>query len=292
MRLPTSLALLLVFSSFASAQMTHEETVVRGAYARLKYAVNQATISQLAFEATGAPTPEAFASLPSDQRIANSEITITLGNFTVGDAKTILGLKVIQLVTPATSEKLDVQPGRSSIISEGREFQSFHPSASWRPASPPPPELADLNLEEFLASQWADKPPAAWQTYASYSVTVGYQGKLAGPYQALFLFGHNSNGNEVVEPEDGTIDARALAAVMREHLFADAFLSTSLRDIPLVRQWVDAHAQPQLSAGQCFAEQGLCCDLARLECGPSQATVEKARSLRLPLEPPKKGGAQ
>ena len=98
------------------------------------------------------------------------------------------------------------------------------------------------------------------------------------------MFGHDSKGDEVVEPEDGTIKATALADAMHEHLFADAFVNTVLRDVPVVRSFVDA--QQQGPTAKCFTEQGVCCDLSRLQCGPSQSAVEKARSTPLPTGPP------
>src|SRR5260370_31520828 len=93
------------------------------------------------------------------------------------------------------------------------------------------------------------------------------------------MFGHDGNGNETVEPEDGTIDAVAIAASMREHLFADALVKTRMRDVPFVTNWVNAKQRTGL---HCSEEQGVCCDPSSLRCGPAQSVVEKGRSMALP----------
>ena len=54
----------------------------------------------------------------------------------------------------------------------------------------------------------------------------------------LFLFGHDSDGNERVEPKDETIEEDAIAAVMYEHPFNDALVASRLRDVPVVSKWV------------------------------------------------------
>jgi hypothetical protein len=167
-------------ASTATAQMTHEHTTVRTAYAKLGFAIEQGAISQLAMEAIGVPAPESLASLPNDQRIAKSQISITLGDFVTGNAQDILTRKFVDLVNPAVQERLDIELGRHSFHS-GQEFQWFEPSTSWQPANPVPSEFAELNPRDFLALQWQQKPPSVWQTDASYSVTVSYQGKTVGP---------------------------------------------------------------------------------------------------------------
>ena len=280
---------LLFLSSTCLAQMTHQEEVVRNAYARLSFALEQGTISQLAMEATGIPTPKELASISTEQRVSNSQLSITLSNFVIGSAADILTRNILELIDPATQYRLAISGGRHSFISSGRESQWYEPRASWQPADPLPPETAGLTFRDFLGLQWHEKQPdSVWQTYASFSVTVNYQGKVVGPYKALFMFGQSSGGEQVVEPEDGIIDATAIAAAMHEHLFADCFVNSTLRDIPVVRKWVTT--TEQASGGKCFEEQGVCCDALRVRCGPARADVDKARSLELPSGPPSQNG--
>ncbi|HKV78530.1 MAG TPA: hypothetical protein VJP02_10340 [Candidatus Sulfotelmatobacter sp.] len=283
MRLLTSLAVLLICSSLSFAQMTHEETVVRGAYAKLSFAMEQAPIFQLAFEATGALVPKEVASLSTAQRIANAQLTVSLSDFLVGNAKDILTRRVVDLINPAQQERLVIDEAWHSYH-DGREFRWYEPKGSWQSVRESiPSDVEAMTLEDFFKLQWQQRNPTSlWQTYAWYSVTVTYQGRTVGPYKALFMFGHDSNGGEIVEPEDGTIDAVAIAASMREHLFADVFVSANLRDVPVVSKWVTAKQQ----ALNCSDSQGVCCDLARLQCGPAQSLVQRE------LATPVKGRAQ
>jgi hypothetical protein len=251
--------------------MTHEETVVRSAYAKLSFATEQVAVARLAMEATGLATPKQLAGLTSDQRIADAQLNITLGDFVVGNVTDILSKKATGLIAPAIGEKLYITEGYHSYIDNRQEYHWFEPIPKWVPADPVPTELASMDLGAFLDSQWHQTQ--AWATYASYSVTVTFQGKSAGPYKALFLFGHDDKGNETVEPEDGTVDAIVLARVMQKHLFADALISSRLRDVPLVKNWVAAKQQPP----NCAEDQGVCCDPSSLHCGPSATRVEKAQ---------------
>jgi hypothetical protein len=90
------------------------------------------------------------------------------------------------------------------------------------------------------------------------------------------MFGHDGNGNEVIEPEDGTIDAVGIAAAIDEHLFADAFVSTKLRDVPVVAKWVQAIQQ----ALNCRRSRSVL-RLSKLRFGPAQSVVKKALSTPL-----------
>ncbi len=265
------LCVLLVGYAIAADQMTHEETVVRTAYARLAFAVEQGTMSELAMETLGIPVK---GRLPDEQRIAAAQLSFTLSDFKVGNESEILSRKAEDLITPAYEETIQVTGGHYSYIEDGKESQWYKPDARWQPTGTIPPEVAEATLADLYQLQWHQKrPDGVWERYVSYSVVVTYQGKSRGPYRALFIFGHDASGNELAEPEDGTVDARALAEVMHERLFPDAFLHTRLRTLPVVANWLKAR---QSFASACSAEQGVCCDAERLQCGPAQSDVAKA----------------
>jgi hypothetical protein len=112
------------------------------------------------------------------------------------------------------------------------------------------------------------------------SVTVTYQGKSRGPYKALSIFGHDAKGNEVVEPEDATIDPTGLVEASHELLFPDAFVITRLRTFPVVTNWLNA---TQMSGPNCSVGQGdVCCDLVKLKCGPGREDVANGLAKPLP----------
>jgi hypothetical protein len=279
--------MLVSLSGAMTDQMTHEETLVRTAYAKLAYALEQGVIGQLAMEASGVPTPKEHAGLNSDQRIAAAQITLSLSDFVVGDGREILDRRAVDLISPAVGEVLEVVGGSYNYSESGRVTSWYRPEARWRPARALPPELLEATLADFYELQWHQKrPDALWLRYASYSVTVSFQGRTRGPYKALFMFGHDADGNEVVEPEDATIDATGLASAMHEHLFADAFVLTRLRTHALVSNWL---YERQMPAPSCSAVHGdVCCDLTKLRCGPKQVDVEEGLSRPLPEGPPSK----
>jgi hypothetical protein len=255
------------------AQTTYEETIVRSAYAKLRYALEQVPVTQLAGEAIGIAVPKDAALLSSDQRIAQVKFNITLSDFVVGKAQDVLTRRVGDLISSPLGERLFVASGQHAYIEHPKQLEWYEPKANWQPTDPTPSEVLNRDLQGFLDLQWQQKQPSVWKTYASYSVTVTYQGKTVGPYKALFMFGRNSKGEETIEPEDGTIPATALAEAMHEHLFADAFVSGQLRQQQFVRDWVDRKRQSM----NCSETQGVCCDLVHLECGPDASLVEKAR---------------
>lgn len=267
------LLLLVASATTLSAQMTHEESVVRNAYAKLRFAIEQVPVIQVAAEAIGIPVPKDADSLSSEQRIAKVTLNITLSDFVIGKAQDVLTRRVGELISSPLGEKLHVSLGHHSCIEHGNEFHWFEPTAIWEPTDPVPSEITNLDLRGFLDLQWQHKQPNTWKTYASYSVTVTYQGKTVGPYKALFMFGRNSDGNETIEPEDGTIPTTALAEAMHASLFADALTNTGLWHQQFIKDWVVAKRQSL----NCSESQGVCCDLVRLECGPDASLVDKAR---------------
>lgn len=269
------LSALLLLSNLTAAQlvptkMSHEETVVRNSYARLSYAVGQLPIIQMAEESQGVPVPRKAASLSSEARITNGELIIGLSDFVVGDAAEILDRKVDDLITADPNWKLSVNDLHHSYASHGEMLVWWEPQASWQHAVAPAP--TNTTVRSAFESIWQVKlPNPLLERYASYSVTVKYDGKTVGAYRALFLFGHDK-GNEFIQPQDNTIDQSALGSAMYEHLLADALVASDVRDVPAVSRWVSGKKQSL----NCFESQGVCCDPVKVSCGPAEAVIQKA----------------
>jgi len=212
--------------------MSHEETVVRTAYAKLAYASQLGTISELAQEAggNGFPVSTQHIGMTTAQRFAESQINFTLDDFVVGNASDILNQRVITFVTPPTPEVLVAYRGSMSRSEAGLDTRWDSISLKWQPGpGPVPPEGQKLMLGEVLADDQLAQNRPLWQRYASYMVTVNFQGKSQGPYKAMFMFGRGSKGNEVVRPIDTITGATGLAEALHGQLFPDAFLLTRLR---------------------------------------------------------------
>lgn len=296
--------MMLASLSAAVAQMTHEETRVRTAYAKLAYAVQQGAIGELAMEASnprGVPIPEEYAGMTSDQRIAAAEVSFTLTDFVIGDARDIVHRKTVDLITPDW-DLVDVLSTNGNQgwnyndngLATGWKSVELH----WKPTDPTLPEqraalegftLAEVHQIEANGGDIHSKdeplPEGLWQRYASYSVTVSYQGKTRGPYKALFIFGTDSKGkagNEQVTVYD-PVAGSGVGYAMSQPLFPEAFVVTRLRTLSVVANWLEAN---QMSSGPSCSismDQGdICCDLVKMKCGPRREDVAAGLAKPLP----------
>ncbi len=291
MRYLAVICTLLALLSATAAQMTHEETIVRTAYAKLAYATEQDAVIRLAREAgEGRVVPKEYSKAASEQRIANAQIVFTLSDFVVGNISDIANRKVTDFVSPAIGEKLVAQTQTNSVSDGGQVTIMHSVQLTWQPAAESlPPDEQDMKIEEFYERQWHTiRPQGLWQRYASYSVTVSYLGKARGPYKALFAFGHNADGSEFVEPEDSTTDATSLAEVLAQPLFPDGLTQNRLRTYPVVADWLERKQMfgPSCSVGQ----HDVCCDLVKLKCGLGSEDLKTALDKPLPTPSPKKSG--
>jgi hypothetical protein len=265
--------------------MTSEEALVRTAYAKFAYATEQEVIYQLALEPSSTPTPKSGSSPTGDQRLASASVTFKLSDFVVGDLRDIVNRKAVDLITPPNGEMLAATPHTSSLSEGGVStiVESIQPR--WKPASVTSPEVLDATLGALHEMEWhTQAPTTTWQRYASYSVTVTFQGKSRGPYKALFIFGHDAKGNAEVMPEDANTDSMALATVLTVHLFPRPLAESRLRTYPVVANWLSAR---QRSGATCSRGQGdVCCDLVELQCGPGSDDVADGLLKPLPLGVP------
>jgi hypothetical protein len=279
--------LLAPLAALAADSMTHEETVVRTAYAKLAYASEQWAMTQLVSESI----PDSVGVQPDnsgmtrDQRLYAARITFTLRDFVVGDVRNISNAKVSQFISPANGEVLMTNPMIYQVAEGGKFFKAKGVAPEWQTVPALPEEMPDTRISDIYSLQWHQQRPtaSAWQRYASYSVTVTFQGKTHGPYKALFLFGHDADGNEMIEPEDATTNADGLALAIQGNLFPAALANTRLRRDPAVAKWLQ---EKQLSDASCSVGKGdVCCDLVRLQCGPGSVDLAKAIATRIAGKP-------
>jgi hypothetical protein len=277
MRYLAVVCVMLASLSAAVAQMTHEEAIVRTAYAKFAYAEQQGVVGELGGEAMGRPVPENYVGMMSEQRIADAQITFTLSNFVIGDLHSILNRKDSELVTPANTEMLWANAQTNGFEDNGVGTHWNALDAMWRPANTPGISVTIGDLYTIWQKQ---NPQTTWQNYASYSVVVSFQGKTRGPYKAMFIFGHDDQGKEVIEPKDDITSITGLAFALSKPLFPDSFALTHLREFPVVANWLSAN---QVSAPTCSVGQGdVCCDLVKMKCGPGHADVSAALAKTLP----------
>jgi hypothetical protein len=281
MRYVAVLCVMFTSLSGAVAQMTHEETMVRTAYAKFAYAVQQEAIGRLAVENDHRNLSNFKPSLTADQRLAAAQVDFALSDFVIGDVRDIINRKAIDLISPADGEMLEPTSRDVSYSDQGLAtgWQSF--ALDWEPAHAIPAAAQALTISELYELQWHQQwPQAMLQRYASYSVKVSYQGKARGPYKALFLFGRDAQGNEVIIPQDGMTNAAFLGIALTLHLFPDAFVSTRLRSVPVVASWLSANQTFDASCSP--GKSDVCCDLTKLKCGLAHADLTDGLSKPLP----------
>ena len=277
MRYLTVLLCVLMVGGLAVAadHMTHEEVVVRSAYARFAYAVRQGVVGDLAMEANGRRVKAENATKTSAQRLSDAELTFSLSNFVAGDIRDVLDRKVSELITPPHDEMLSISI--EGIGYGGARWNSLR--VRWVPAPMMTSEAAALTLREALLDSWAEKLPTL-QRYISYTVTVSFQGKSHGPYTAMFAFGHDAQGNETTTPIDPNAGNSGLAQALALDLSPDVFTRTNLRTYAVVRNWLDENKMSDTAcAGKNdLGKKDVCCDLTRMKCGPSGADVTSGLS--------------
>jgi hypothetical protein len=276
--------ILASISGTVAADMTHEEAVVRTAYAKFSYASEEGVIGGLAVEALtpARPIDERYIGMTTDQRFAAARVSFKLTDFVVGDVSDILDRNVVDFIS-LTDEYLSGSVSSDSYTEPGLETHWNHLDASWQTENPQPPEalqfLRNIKLADFYQLNWRKpRPEKLWERYASCSVTVTFQGKSHGPYKALFIFGHDGKGNESIEVDDAIVPG--LFSAVMEHLFPDGLVITHLRKYPVVQNWLKAN---QISGPSCSVGQGdVCCDLVKLKCGPGSEDVAEGLSRPFP----------
>ncbi len=272
---------LLALLSSAVAQMSHEETMVRTAYAKFAYAVQQEAISDLASEAIGRQVPEAFANLTAGQRLAVAQVNFLLQDFVVGDLRDIMNRKVSDFVSPPVGETLTAYGQFNGYDDNGLETHWGALEAKWRPAHVWSETAMAFTMQDVYDIWHKQRPGVIWQRYASYSVTLSFEGKSRGPYKALFIFGHDDRGGEIIEPKDEITSIPGLAFALVQPLFPEGLVLTRMRNASVVTDWLDAN---QMSGPNCSisgTNGDICCELVKMKCGPRREDV--AAGLAKPL---------
>lgn len=281
---------LILGSLAANAQMTHEETVVRTAYAKYAYGVAQGVITDLAMEAMSptraARTAMRNGALTSEQRLTAGTITFLLSDFTFGNLRDIMNRDTTDFVTPYGGDVLQAVTlnnnyGTQKANREAIRWTSF--KVSWETVTPADNTLLTMTFSELQREMKKENQTlgAPSDRYASYTVAISYQGK-ARAYKAMFLFGRDEQGNEVVRPHDPIADDTGLGTALAKPLFPEGLTRTKLRAQTVVQDWLNQNQMADSACTTLLGNGDACCDLARLRCGPGRAELSEA--LAKPIE--------
>jgi hypothetical protein len=266
-----------------SQSMSHEEEVVRTTYTKLSFLCRITPLSRAAKkQLVGAQVDP----VKLDADINAAAPVFTLSNFQVGPIASIANETWGEFVTAPRpgDQALDgswttEQYGDNGIQSEWSEIE-----VHWAPAPAASPEVEKAMLDLTVAAviklaskQWYQFP-VTYTRYAAFTVDVSFQGKSTGPHKAIFFFGTDAKGKEVVAQNDLLSGPMALWDVPQKQAYPAGLLRSRMRDVPVVANWVRANEMP---AASCTSTKGdLCCTHDR--CGISEADLNRDLAAKLP----------
>ena len=279
------LAALLTASLCYAQTPTHEEEVVRSAYAAISFLCTVAPVSKAGQDQLTKKVVDAWA---LDKEIADAVPTFQVSNFQMGTVASIAQRKWGDFVTLPTvgGEVLRFKSKTHSYTDNGNNTGWKTLQAKWDTTSQTVTDDAAVQVIGTTvqgaitqaSSQWYDGA-VAYDRFASFTVIARLGGRTGAPYKAMFLFGRDSNGKELVVPADMLIEGSALWKVLNFSYYPDALLQSKLRETPVVSAWVQTH-----TGGECNATRAdLCCKGDR--CDLPRDAVARDLSRPLPLPP-------
>ncbi len=273
-----AIACMILASISASAQMTHEETVVRTAYARLSYGARTGVLLRYA-EESRVGREIAAGDLKKEM---DSQLAFQFGSFNVGNLSDIADTRWDALVSKPQQDLIAVVFGYEKVhLKEGVNdpFSEMNfVTASWQRwedydadwSVPVKQAIADLPKD-------TGKPEIVYSRYAAYSVTVSLYGRQR-TYQAIFLFGKNPDGSEAIYFIDHVLGMGAIDTGVQRSLYPQPLLETYLREMPKVAEWISSAAVP---SNQTIKD--IVCNAATGLCGVPEKLLQQ--SLKVAIDP-------
>ena len=262
MRLKLILLLLLTPFAKGQQQMSHEEQVVRTTYAKLSYADEIRIIMK-----TMNALPDKFqANEGVADKALGSRLEFQLSDFKTGPVSEIEGRILSELAgTPVEGDTtLLVAPGTfnytdHSAIGKGRTEWTVYANVSWnkQPFHRAPGD--DWPMATVLKMKEMNGP---YDTYATYTVTVTFEGK-SRTYSTAALFGTNADGANIhfLDLISGNM---TLDLLTRTDMSTAPFSKTDLRDVPFIRKWLNSNRQQACSVK---GHGDVCCNPETRKCG-------------------------
>lgn len=278
-------ALLAPIRAFA-AEMTPEEATVRTAYAKIAYGSQLEVLVDAAFY-SGKRLPDRAGPRLGDSKGIAEAVEARKVSFRLTDCLTGSGtLGLDHARWDSLVSEPDIYYIEAHVQGMDYSVETQH-SRTTKPV-----RWADLVWRTRTAEQLSAASAAQWATpasqvlagehytrYASCRVELSFQGRTAS-YRALWLFGNNDKGEEVVAAvNDNTVVGAGLFGM--EPMYPAAFLETNARDNPDIHDFLIASPMPTACAKK--AEPDVCCDPSTGKCGIGKDDLR--RSLSFPVDP-------
>ena len=242
------------------AQMSHEEIVVRTAYARLAYAVDLYTI----YTAVQANPKIDFVALAKE--IDRQGLRFNLSDFATGnladiahDDYSVLGQY------PDGQDIISISPvNATSTEIPAPAVSTYMATAAWAPG--PQGRAPYRTVGEMLPLEERESGVAPLRRYCTYTVTATLLGR-SRTYRASFLFGDRVAPADVVV----AIGGGAMRTLLTRKLYPDILIGTKLGSNPAVRDFL---AATQREEQICRAGIGdVCCNPEKLQCGVASSDL-------------------
>jgi hypothetical protein len=276
--------------------MSHEEEAVRNAYAKLSFMCELVPVTKAAFDRNGNGTdgPRRTDLAALNTAIAQACPAFALSSFASGPISDIDNEPLSQFITLPTphDQVLDASSWSFGYDFSGNKTAWAGAKFEWRDSNaggyPYPESLTVAKALQQKLLLWSDQPnDTAFTRYAAYTVNATFHGKSTGPHRAIFFFSHDASGKEVTSPHDLISATGMLYKIQEAPSYPGAFLSSDVRDVPVVAAWVRSH---EMSATACSAAAAktICCSGGH--CGISQTDLNRDLSAPLPAKTPAGGG--
>jgi hypothetical protein len=280
-------------------KMTHEEEIVRTAYAKLSFA---AQIGMLWHAISGHQTWPGLDDGLGLSKAMNEQIRFDLAGFRVGNISEIRDKPWSWLVEGPVNA-LSVPYTEIPVgIKKKDGVQEIYPivyaDAAWQQEAPRPVEINEERkpgskvptIDEVLRSQKENL--RNWERYASYSVVAMLRGRSIS-YRAAFLF--SESGSEVLALDYAT--GMNISRFISTPMYPSALVDTAYRELPFIQAWIVSN---EITGCKQFTVPEVCCDAKSGRCGLASEDLQNSLSvfidpddrfiLNFVKSTPKKGG--
>jgi len=240
--------------------MSHEETIVRTAYAKLSYAVDLETVYQAASHAND------LTDLAD--RVSRQALKFQISNFTVGQISDIATENFMRRFPEHAGDGQGVihtQLHKHNYTENGGPAVSMETlGAKW--GAPPSSRGATSVLMDYTVSEWipilqAELGVPHLVSYCMYTVTVSFDGR-SRTYPAAFFF--DKDGNAAADDTVVGGDGNNLQYFLQHPVYPKVLLApTVIAAKPAVRAYLAASQEnrPSCKSGDA------CCDTETMQCG-------------------------
>jgi hypothetical protein len=228
--------LFLCALSASAADMSHEETVVRTAYAKLSYAVDLET----AIQAVKHNPNITYAQLT--QALAKESLRFHLSDFSCGDFSSILDQKYAKVFSDIRDggDVIDIVSVTETYTEETKgvitETSMNAAKAHWSkgPRGPVP----DGTVAELLPAMERESGISALMRYCSYTVTVNFEGR-SRTYRSDFYFGPEGQGEATPGDMVVALGGGTLREFLTKPVYPDVLAKTAFYgNNPVIRQFL------------------------------------------------------